>query len=428
MHPESQNFACGSPAHAISRRRMLGTLGGLAGFGSLLHPAIARQVCNQHKRVCLIWLDGGISQYESWHPLPDSKFAGPFRSIHTSLPGVRFSELMPQTAKIAHKISVIRTMATKDPDHSTGVPRIQRGDPLDRGVDYPTLGSAIARLLGPVNPELPPYIWIKPGNGGFIHREAGFLGAQYGALALGDGRPPIHIHRPETVSAEVDMARNLLRQKANQRFTAYRNSSDIDAYETSYKMARQLMARKDIFDDNLLDPKDRARYGSHPLGRHMLQARQLLEAGVRFVKVNSYHWDTHGDNFNMSQRLVPQIDQPFAALVNDLDDRGMLEDTLVIVMSEFGRTPIINSRLGRDHWPDCWSIALAGGGTRPGAIVGETTADGAFVDSEGYDIGHLFHTIFTLLGINPRETHYHNKSQQLAIARDDCQPIREVML
>ena len=140
----------------------------------------------------------------------------------------------------------------------------------------------------------------------------------------------------------------------------------------------------------------------------MLQARQLLEAGVRFVKVNSYHWDTHGDNFNMSQRLVPQIDQPFAALVNDLDDRGMLEDTLVIVMSEFGRTPIINSRLGRDHWPDCWSIALAGGGTRPGAIVGETTADGAFVDSQGYDIGHLFHTIFTLLGINPQETRYHN--------------------
>ena len=97
-------------------------------------------------------------------------------------------------------------------------------------------------------------------------------------------------------------------------------------------------------------------------------------------------------------------------------------------MSEFGRTPIINSRLGRDHWPDCWSIALAGGGTRPGAIVGETTADGAFVDSQGYDIGHLFHTIFTLLGINPQETRYHNKSQQLAIARDDCQPIREVML
>ncbi len=203
---------------------------------------------------------------------------------------------------------------------------------------------------------------------------------------------------------------------------------EIDAYETSYDMARQLMARKDIFDDTQLGPKDKERYGSHPLGRHILRARQLLEAGVRFVKVNSYHWDTHGDNFNMSQRLVPQVDQPFAALINDLEDRGMLEHTLVIVMSEFGRTPIINSRLGRDHWPDCWSIGLAGCGIKRGAIIGKTTKDGAFVDGEGYDIGHLFHTIFTLLGINSEKTHYRHQGQKLAIANDECEPIKEVML
>ena len=121
------------------------------------------------------------------------------------------------------------------------------------------------------------------------------------------------------------------------------------------------------------------------------------------------------------------IDRPFAALINDLEDRGMLDHTLVIVMSEFGRTPIINSRLGRDHWPDCWSIALAGCGIKRGAIIGETTKDGAFVNSEGYDIGHLFHTIFTLLGLNPRKTRYRIKGQKLAIAHDDCEPIKEVM-
>ncbi len=170
----------------MSRRRMLGTLGGAVGFGSLLQPAIAAEIKKQHKQVCLIWLDGGMSQYESWHPLPDSQFGGPFRSIKTSIPGVHFSELLPETAKIAHKISVIRTMETKGPNHSTGVPRIQRGDPIDRGVTYPYLGSAIAKLLGPANPELPPYLWIKPGNGGFIAKEAGFLGARYGTLALGD--------------------------------------------------------------------------------------------------------------------------------------------------------------------------------------------------------------------------------------------------
>jgi hypothetical protein len=428
MKNAPHHHSCGGLDHGITRRRMLGTLGGAVGFGSLLQPAVAAELAKQHKQVCLIWLDGGISQYESWHPRPNTPFAGPFRSIKTSIPGVHFSELVPETAKIAHKISVIRSMSTKDPNHSTGVPRIQRGDPLDRGVDYPFLGSAIAKLLGPANPELPPYIWIKPGNGGFIAREAGFLGAPYGALALGDGRPPVHIHRPGSVSAERDEARNALRQKANERFKAYRNASEIDAYETSYDLARQLMARADIFDDSLLDPGDRERYGTHPLGRHILQARQLLEAGVRFVKVNSYHWDTHGDNFNMSQRLVPQVDRPFAALVNDLDERGMLEHTLVIVMSEFGRTPIINSRLGRDHWPDCWSLLMAGCGIRRGAVIGETSRDGAWVEGTGYDVGDLFHTIFTVLGIKSTKALYRHKGQKLSIANDDCAPIKEVML
>ena len=186
--------------------------------------------------------------------------------------------------------------------------------------------------------------------------------------------------------------------------------------------------RKEIFDDSQLDPQDRQRYGTHPLGRHLLQARRLLEAGVRFIKVNSYHWDTHGDNFNMSQRLVPQVDRPFAALVNDLDDRGMLDNVLVIVISEFGRTPVINSRLGRDHWPDCWSIALAGCGVKRGAVIGRTTPDGAFVDGKGYDIGDLFHTIFALLGIDAKKTRYRHKGQRLAIAHDDCEPIKELML
>jgi len=425
--PHPGSASCQSPFHALSRRRVLGLLGGSIGFGSLVQPAIARQIAKKNKQVCLIWLDGGISQFESWHPLPGSQFAGPFRSIPTSIPGIHFSELLPHTARIAHKISIIRSMCTKDPNHSTGVPRIQRGDPIDRGVDYPYLGSAVAKLLGPADPELPPYVWIKPGNGGFIAREAGFLGAEYGALALGDGKAPIHIHRPESISAQQNEARQILRERANQRFKSYRGSSEIDAYETSYRMARQLMARKDIFDDTRIDPGDRERYGSHPLGRHILRARHLLESGVRFVKVNSYHWDTHSDNFNMSQRLIPQIDQPFAALIDDLDERGMLDNVLVVLMSEFGRTPIINSRLGRDHWPDCWSLALAGCGIRRGAIVGNSDRDGVFVDGTGYDIGDLFHTIFSVLGIDPRRKKYRHKGQKLAIAHDECGPIREVM-
>jgi uncharacterized protein (DUF1501 family) len=130
----------------------------------------------------------------------------------------------------------------------------------------------------------------------------------------------------------------------------------------------------------------------------------------------------------MSQRLVPQADKPFAALINDLDDRGMLDHTLVVMMSEFGRTPLINSRLGRDHWPDCWSIALAGCGIKRGAIIGETTKDGGFVNGRGYDVGDLFHTIYNVLGIDAHRVRYRHKGQKLAIANDDCEPIEEVML
>ena len=427
MKPRTNPHACLGPEHEMSRRRVLGVLGGLAGFGSLLNPTVSRALEKKEKQVCLIWLDGGISQYESWHPLPGTRFGGPFRSIPTRTPGIHFCELMEHTARISDKISVIRNMETKDPNHSSGVPRIQRGDPIDRGVVYPYLGSAVSKLLGPADPDLPPYIWIKPGNGGFIHREAGFLGAEHGALALGDGNPPVHIHRPKGISAENDEARNALRKKINERFRSTRGASEIDAYETSYEMAERLMARKEIFDDSELSPKDRDRYGSHPLGRHILRARQLLEAGIRFIKVNSYHWDTHGDNFNMSQRLIPQADRPFAALIEDLEERGMLDNTLVILMSEFGRTPNVNSRIGRDHWPDCWSLALAGCGIKQGAVVGKTSGDGAWVDGTGYDIGDLFHTIFSVLGIDARRERYLYKGQKLAIAHDECKPIREVM-
>lgn len=361
----------------MSRRQMLGTLGGAAvgafGLGALMQEAVAAEMRKRGKQVIFIWLDGGISQFESWDPHPDSPFGGPFRSIPTSVPGVHFSELVPQTAKIAHKIAVVRSMCTKDPNHSTGVARIQRGDPANRGVDYPYMGAAVTKLLGAPDNQLPPYIWIKPGSGGFIYQEAGFLGSKFGALALGDGKPPIHINRPDSITDQTDDARNNLRRLANARFRTDRRESEVDAYEASYDMAIKLMARKELFDNDRLDPKEVERYGTHPLGRHILQGRRLIEAGVQFVKVTSYHWDTHGDNFNMSQRLVPQIDRPYAALINDLEERGLLDQTVVVLMSEFGRTPTINARLGRDHWPDAWSLLLAGGGIKRGVVVGKTT-------------------------------------------------------
>ena len=424
-------FACNSAEHHLSRRQMLGTLAGAAagsvGMSALLQPAVAEQIKAQGKQVLFIWLDGGISQLETWDPKPNTEFGGPFRTIPTSVPGIHFSELVPETAKRMDKLAVIRSMCTQDQNHSTGVPRVQRGDPKNRGVTYPFLGSALAKLMDPPKNDLPPYMHIKPGRGGYIWQDAGFLGSQYGALALGDGKPPIHINRPDSITDALDKARGDLRRSINDRFRQGRASSEVDAYDASYQVAEQLMKQKDLFDDSLLPAKDFERYGTHPLGRHLLQARRLLEAGVQFVKVTSYHWDTHGDNFNMHLDMVPQIDKPFAAMIDDLEDRGMLDNVLVVLMSEFGRTPKINTRMGRDHWPEAWSLVLAGCGIKRGVVVGQTTANGAYVDTQEHDIGHLFHTIFHTMGIDAHTTEYINNGQPLPIAHDDCDKINEVL-
>jgi uncharacterized protein (DUF1501 family) len=148
---------------------------------------------------------------------------------------------------------------------------------------------------------------------------------------------------------------------------------------------------------------------------------------VTFVKVGSYGWDTHGDNFNGHISLVPKFDQAFAAMLEDLDERGMLDQVLVIAMSEFGRTPRINGHVGRDHWPEAWSLAMAGCGIKRGLVVGNTNELGTYVDSEPYDIGHMFHTWFKALGIDPATTEYTNRGQPLPIAHGECHAVKELL-
>ena len=221
MSEHAHHHACLGPQHDVSRRHVLGSLAGGAaglGLGRLLDPTVAAEVKKQQKQVLFIWLDGGISQLETWDPKPGTEFGGPFRSIPTKLPGVHFGELVPDTAAIADKLTLIRSMSTKDENHSSGVPRIQRGDPKNRGVTYPFLGSAVSHLLPPPENQLPPYMHVKPGRGGYMWKDAGFLGARYGALGLGDGKPPIHIRRPPQLDASQAANRDELRRLANSRF------------------------------------------------------------------------------------------------------------------------------------------------------------------------------------------------------------------
>jgi hypothetical protein len=419
---------CTPLEHRLSRRQWLGAAGGTAaGMLGLCQPALAQAVRQRRKQVLFIWLDGGLSQLESWDPKPDTQFGGPFRAIPTAVPGIHISELMPRTARQMRHLAIIRSLHTQDNSHSAGVARIQRGDPANRGVTYPYFGSAVARWLGPGDSGLPPYVWVKPGGGGFITQDAGFLGPQYGALALGDGQPPPNLLRPATLSAEDDRERNDLRRQLDRRYAAGRRTAGTEANSYVYDMAAQLQRNAHLFDASTLPPRDVERYGRHEFGRHMLLARRLLEAGVTFVKVNSYGWDTHGDNFNGHHNMVPRVDQAFAAMIEDLADRSMLDNVLVVMMSEFGRTPRINGHVGRDHWPEAWSLVTAGTGIRRGVVVGRTNAQGTYVSGDEHDIGHMFHTWFTALGINPERTRYNNSGQRLAIAHEDCRPVRELL-
>ncbi|MGY8771327.1 MAG: DUF1501 domain-containing protein [Pirellulales bacterium] len=421
---------CNSSEHRFSRRQMFCYGGGaFAGIGlsALTYPMVAAELAKKEKQAILIWLDGGMSQLESWDPKPNTQFGGPYRAIETSVPGIYVSELLEKTAMQMHHLSVLRSVHTQDNSHSAGVLRINRGDPDDRGATYPYLGSAVAKLLGSTSSGLPPYVWVKPGSGGFKSHDSGFLGPKYGALALGDGKPPTNLLLNKSVNEKENEERNKLRQRFNLRYSKDRQRNNSEANSYVFDMADKLMNERDIFDESKISERDKDRYGSHDLGRHMLVGRQMLEAGVRFVKVNSYGWDSHGDHFNASDSLIRKFDQPFAALIEDLHDRSMLDNVLVIVMSEFGRTPKINSHVGRDHWPEAWSIAMAGSGLRSGTVVGKTNKNGTAVEGDEYDIGDLFHTWFRALQVPENMMEYDNNGQPLPVAKESCSAIKELL-
>jgi uncharacterized protein (DUF1501 family) len=425
------NPLCKPWEHAISRRRFLGASAGAFAFGALGGLATAQAaeaMRKKEKQILFVWLDGGISQLESWDPKPNTQFGGPFRAIPTSVPGIHYSELMQKSAKQAHRLCVVRSLCTQDNAHSSGVARIQRGDPKNRGVAYPYFGSAVAKLMGPTSSKLPPYVWIKPDSGGFKTEDAGFLGPKYGSLAFGDGKPPEDLLRHASLAADEDEERNELREMLNKRYVAQRRTNFTEASSYVFDTARELMKRSEIFDTTKLPVKDQDRYGRTQIGQHMLIARNMLEAGVRFVKVTNYGWDTHGDNFNGHASLVPKFDRAFAAIVEDLAASGLLENTLVVAMSEFGRTPRINGHVGRDHWPEAWSIAMAGCGVKPGVVVGATNDKGTFVKDSGYDIGAVFHTWFSALGIDSKNVEYDNHGQPLPIAHEEMKAIKEALV
>lgn len=408
-----QNYACGSPEHLISRRALLGGLAlGTAGASLCMGrfiagtPAIADQLKSRRKRILNVFLHGGVSQLETWDPKPNTDTGGPFRAIPTSVPGVHVCELLPHTARQMHRLSIIRSLDTKNGDHGRGVVEMTTGRKEMRGTDYPHLGAVTAKALTPSGFTLPGHVLIRssPGkrNVESESHKAAYLGPQFSNVIMYDGKPPRFTDRPESVTSDSDARRNAFRERSNERFAGRRRTADTDAYTFSFQQARDLLEQRQVFDASRESAADQERYGTSEFGKHCLLARRLLEHGVPYVQVNHADYDTHHENFDFHIEQLGEFDLPFATLVGDLADRGLLEDTLICVMSEFGRTPKINARYGRDHWGTAWSVVMGGTGIQPGAVIGKTNDNGTAVVDRALDHGHVFHTLLRAVGVDSK--------------------------
>lgn len=426
------NYACRSPEHALSRRSFLAGVGagaaaGMFGLNHFADAATAKSLASAQKRVLMVWLAGGVSQLETWDPKPGTNTGGPFQAISTSVPGIQICELLPHTAKLMHKMALIRGLNTQENDHGKGAVIMHTGRRQEPAMTYPHLGSVCSRLLTEDKNPLPGYIHITPrGNGGVNAADAAFLGPRFASVALDDGKAPANIDRPNDLTAAVDVERQILRLRASERFLARRRSAQTEAYTHSYDQAAGLMKKKSLFDTTNEPEKVRDRYGRHDFGRHCLMARRLLEGGATFVKVTHTNYDTHHENFDFHIEQLGEFDGPFATLLHDLEVRGLLDTTLVVVMSEFGRTPNINRNYGRDHWGTAWSVAVAGCGIKGGTVVGKTNENGTRVSDRMVNGGHLFHTYLKALGFDGKKNWYINQ-RPIPMADPKAEAIKEVL-
>jgi|SRR5579883_112823 len=423
-------YACNTADHVLSRRAFLGSTRsataalGVAGFAN---PIAAAELKKKQKRVLVIFMSGGLSQLESWDPKPNTDTGGPFKAIQTAVPGTRICELLPHTAKQMHRLAIVRSLNSQTNDHGIGTTVMLTGRKPEAGITYPELGAVSARLLGGAGSALPGHIQILPkGSSGFGGADAAFLGPKFASVSLGDGKPPPDLFRPGNLTPAEDEEREAFRKKLNSRFAKSRKSAATDVYTESFDQAEQVVKKTTIFDVDNEPAKLADKYGRHDLGRHMLLARRLLEAGVSYVKVSHSNYDTHHENFDFHIEQLGEFDRPFATLLEDLADRGMLESTLVVVMSEMGRTPRINDRYGRDHWGAAWSVALAGAGIKGGAVVGKTNANGTAVADREVWSGHLFHTYLQAVGLDSTKNFYPNE-RPVPIADPKASAIREIL-
>src|SRR3954471_5307829 len=433
--------ACTPPEHTMHRRLFLqgmvkaGALSMLSWGGLFSLEALAAQAKREQKHCILLWLCGAPSQFETWDPKPNSIYSGPFRSIPTKLPGVHFSELMPQCASIADKLAIVRSMKTKPSEHFQGIDLLNRGAEPREPFIRPTLGSVLGQQLGQLDSPIPNFILLDPCPEGNEFKEfkagnwAGWLGAEYGPVRVGGDYKLQDIERLAGVSAADQEEREALRRFLSRKYENERQSSAAASYNAVFDRVKGLMSCAPLFDLDRLPPKDKERYGPGTFGMHTLLARHLVENGAPFVMVaNGMPWDSHVFHNEIYQMLVPDLDKIIYHLITDLEERGLLDSTLVVIMGEFGRTPWINTARGRDHFPDAWSLAMAGCGIKRGVVVGATDEDGYDCVDKSFNEANLFATIFTALGIDPYSEYNLPNLPTFHRVENKAEPIKEVLI
>lgn len=440
-HRPTKPGICIPTQHQVSRRGFLSDGAGRIAGGTALagcfaadmgrvqalrSEELARELKSQDKRVILLWLAGGASQFETWDPKPGAKTGGPFRAIPTNATGVHISELLPELAQRMQHTAIIRSLNTKIADHGQGADLMETGRINDPGLLYPDLGAVVARELGRLESKVPDYVSLYTSTEGRRKGTSGFLGSRYAPMFLSESMIPPNITRLEAISDIDHKDRAALRDSLARRFSAAHQSPSVSSHGSAYQRVQGLMASADLFDITQEPADVQARYGPTQFGHQCLIARRLIEAGVPFVKVARAWWDSHGQNFETHQELCADLDHSMSVLLDDLEQRGLLKNTLVITLGEFGRTPQINSSLGRDHFATAWSCSLSGMGIRGGVAYGKTDPEGHKVIEGEASSADLFATILTALGIDPA-AEYMVGARPVPFADFGAKPIAEVL-
>jgi uncharacterized protein (DUF1501 family) len=432
----------------VSRRDVLKvgalTVGGLTQADWLrVQSRAARSGSTGNKKsVICFWLDGGPTNFETWDPKPQapSEYKGPFNAISTKVPGIQLCELFPRTAQMMRKLSVIRSVHHNNGDHFAAAHWMWTGyhgssaarlEPM-----YPSVGAVISKVRGANRPGMPAFVAVpyaatigrRPG-----YQSSAFLGVAYNPFDAG-GDPNSrsfqvqNVNLPSGVSADRTFDRQSLLAGLDRVRRDVDSSGLMEGMDTFNQRAFDMIigtAARKAFDINRENPRTRDLYGRTSTGQGALLARRLVEAGVSFVTVHAGGWDNHSGIEPAMKRHASYLDPAISGLVSDLDQRGMLDDVIVMVMGEFGRTPRVNGSAGRDHWGNLMSVLIGGGGLLGGTIVGQSDAKGTRPIKRAVKPAHVLHTIYRQLGVDTSIAHVNHAGRPIPILTEG-EPISEL--